>query len=246
MFRNKRGQVTLFIIIAIIIVAAVILSIFAYRNNQQKKALTAKEFLPVEQAMQDCTKETAEDALILAGFQGGYTLTPTANSLETDFADISYFFYEGRSTAPSIETIKQELEGFVNETLPACLESLNLNQFGLSYEEPKTDVTISNEAVLFDVSWPVTAKKAGATVEFEKSSAQLNVRLNDIYNTALDLANKTGSRNMIPLTNTLKTDFNVTMATYDSNTLIYMISDSNSSVKDEPYNFWFAIKFKYD
>lgn len=241
---EKRGQVTLFIIIAIVVVAAALFGFFAWQRYQARKEIIIDtEFAAVKQAIQGCTEQMAADSLLLVGFQGGYTDPPNI-SIETDFAKIAYFFYEGEITAPELEMIEQELENFVDLTLFACLESLNLSQFELSIEEPKTKASIQQESVLFEVNWPILAKKADLTAKFEKSSALFHLRFKEIYNVAYNLANETGSKNSIPLTNMLETNFNITIIPYNESAIVCMIIDPDSTIKNEPYNFWFALKFK--
>jgi len=63
---NKRGQVTLFIIIAIVIVAAMLFGWFAwqdYQKNKQKMLEIETETAHIKGYLQDCLKNTATDGL---------------------------------------------------------------------------------------------------------------------------------------------------------------------------------------
>ncbi|MFC1801760.1 hypothetical protein ACFLZB_04835 [Nanoarchaeota archaeon] len=77
---NKRGQVTIFIIIGIIIVVALVL-FFALRSSLVEQQLEVArpvveqiptEFEPIRIFTEDCIKVTAEDGLTRLGQQGGY------------------------------------------------------------------------------------------------------------------------------------------------------------------------------
>ena len=71
-FMNKRGQVTVFIILGIIILAAIVLVFYLTGNtlvNQSEQKVNI-ETKPLKNYVGDCLEKTGNDALNLIGKQG--------------------------------------------------------------------------------------------------------------------------------------------------------------------------------
>ena len=77
---NKRGQITVFIIIGILILFAFALVFFIYSSSVEKKEISARpvieqvptELNPLVLYVEDCIRQTAERGLIVLGENGGY------------------------------------------------------------------------------------------------------------------------------------------------------------------------------
>src|SRR3989338_3113173 len=70
---NKRGQVTIFIILGIIILAAVVLVFYLTGDTlvKQSEGKVNIETKPLKNYVGDCLEKTGNDALTLIGKQGG-------------------------------------------------------------------------------------------------------------------------------------------------------------------------------
>ena len=68
---NKRGQITLFVIIAILLISSVIV-IYIYRENLGFIAKANPEIRPIKTNIDNCLERTAEQGAYLLGLQGGF------------------------------------------------------------------------------------------------------------------------------------------------------------------------------
>lgn len=115
--KNKRGQITVFIIIAVILLFSTALILYIRNNstdvtpNIEVLEQVPSEAVPVKEFIESCMKDAIDDALVLVGSQGGYvnldnfdTITPTIDSLNSDVLSVDYglrfmpyWFYQKRS-----------------------------------------------------------------------------------------------------------------------------------------------------
>lgn len=117
---SKKGQVTLFIIIAIAIVAIVILTLFLFRERIFPERLPT-EIQAVKEYTQDCVEITAEEALIFIGMQGG--LAEPELALETEIGNISYWVYETEDTKPFIDEIEDSISSYMEYVLILSIQA---------------------------------------------------------------------------------------------------------------------------
>ena len=72
---SKRGQVTIFIIIAIVIIAAVAI-FFIFRNTIAPTTQIPQEFQPVYNTFLSCLQNNAQTGISILESQGGYIYLP--------------------------------------------------------------------------------------------------------------------------------------------------------------------------
>jgi len=176
---NKKAQVTLFIIIAIVIVAIVLIG-FVYRDKIfiTTQKIRPEVVAPVQQLVQACLNVAANDALISVGFQGGYVEPMTY--LKTNLSEISYWYYNGEDKRPSIENIENELSKYVDLALPLCLRFNPLKDYNLDYNESNTTVLIKNNTVIFNSNFPISIKKNDLVVDLSDFKETIKINLMNI------------------------------------------------------------------
>lgn len=160
---KNGGQVTIFIIVAIIVVAILISLIYVTRGNKlDKEYFSSTEIKPkindIQSSVINCIDETSEEALAIIGIQGGYYKKP-AKYYDLSWAFIPYYYYEGQILMPSKKIIENELGKYINENLNNCLKNLDFGDFKLIYKNPKTSVLIKEKEVDFNTDMPVTVEK---------------------------------------------------------------------------------------
>ncbi len=142
---EKRGQVTIFIIIGVIIVASVgVLIAFSGKNLTLKSDAPAST-QPVYDLVQECFKEVGKVGLGEIGKQGGYFIlmddTPSIDGR------IPYYVDNGTNLMPSKELIGNHLAGFIQEELPFCIKNFK------NYTYNKSNITITHEIQDVNVSF---------------------------------------------------------------------------------------------
>ena len=195
---NKKGQITIFIILGLVILLAAGL-LFLFRSQIMEfrpGEVTPTEKGRVENFITACMADISEEALFLVGQQGGYVEVPqeiakdAAQSLKTSPLNSVPYWAEGtRTRIPSLEKIKQDLDYYMQKNLRDCL--LEMNAFQESYDLVEqgpliADTQIVDNKVLFNVNWNLEIRnKAGETIsELNQFQVESAVKLKQLHDTA--------------------------------------------------------------
>jgi hypothetical protein len=170
----KRGQVTIFIIIAIFIVVAVISLIFLVKTKSSseldKEFFSQANIKPSLQNIQsfilDCLDETSKDALDVIGVQGGYYTKPE-KAYDLQWVFIPYYYHRGEFLMPSKQKIESELNNYIDDQLGDCIANGDFNDFRLDYSSSRTRSMIKPGEVLFEIDMPVQINKEDNVVTLE-------------------------------------------------------------------------------
>ena len=257
-FVNKKGQVTIFIIIAIVIIAAII----AYISITQlsKKEIIKEDFADVEiNAKIDniknyylsCAQDVSLSSLNEIGEQGGYYDEPE-NSYDLGWKFLPYYYLEGEFLMPDKKTIENELSKYVNNNLKFCLQEAKYPDFKLEYEEPQTTVSIMQDQVIFNIDLPLTITKEGKSIVFDLKEHPINQvsALEDMLEIATFLTEShKESTEMICISCLTdmadEREIYVDMTDFaDATTMQIVISENRTS--EEPYLFTFLNKYKQE
>jgi hypothetical protein len=185
MLKRKEGQLTLFVIVAIVIVAAIILY-FLFRGGVFGEERYDSEVKVLRDNLQDCFTESYSSGLNFVGYQGGYINVPEPK--ETSFAgyfstDTPYYYYEGELHIPTIEKIESEIESFVVYDVNYCLEEYKNNVSDLAYSDFSVDVVINEEDVVFTNNLILTVyyNEKSVNLDFSKIPIMVPSDLNGMY-----------------------------------------------------------------
>jgi len=242
---NKRGQVTLFVVMAIILVGGAFAIIYTQTDLFKKTETMNPEIAPIKTFIDNCLKSTAEDALIYIGHQGGYYDLPKL-SIDT----YSYYFYNNKSMVPSVQKIESELSRYMADMLPFCTQNFtNFTGFDInSNSKIVSKSIILSEKVRFDVDYPILIKKGASAYRLSSFSAEIPSRLFTIYRVAQNFTSvqleDPLSLCVSCLTNLMiNNDFYINMENYDNNTVIFTITDNQTLINQNSYEFIFANKY---
>ena len=176
---RRKAQVTLFVIIALIIITIVL--VFIFLNSRETKI--DPEFIPVEDYIHSCIKETSIEGINYIFLQGGY-YEIKGNSLDFMFLKIPYYFYNEKSQVPSKDTLENELAKYINKRLEECINNFNssaLQDYEIKQGEVKTDVKFS-EKTSVNVDWRISVTKNQKTIELKDFHQELEFNFDKIYN----------------------------------------------------------------
>lgn len=242
----RRGQIALFVIIAVMLAASVIIFL-AYREKVVSAPFAVPPSVkPVNDFVEGCLKTTGEDALIFIGKQGGYYEPPV---LSID--NMPYYFYNPKSFILSKPVMENEISKYINDMLPFCTR--NFIDFPDFYIEAnpknvKAKTTIQSNEVGFEVEWPVIIQKGKTTYRLREFSSKVKSRLNTVYDVA---KNATAEQLKDPssvclsclINMGIENDLYIDMADYGNNSIIFTITDKNVTIKNQPYEFTFANRY---
>ncbi len=184
---EKKGQVTIFIIIAVVIVAG---GVLIYLFFPQIKSALGGGIKNPQTFIQECIEEEIEDAVELVSLQGG-SVEPEFFST-FDGVEIRNLCYTAEycdydpplcsMQEPQLNAhIKSEIKEYIKETSDACFVSLKENYedkgYSVSLEEGETVVDILPERIVVTFNKEVTLVKDN-TERYEEFAVVLN---NNLY-----------------------------------------------------------------
>jgi len=178
---KKRGQVTIFIIIAIVIISAIAL-FFLFRSGIEIPGIgIGKETSPssfLESCIEDKIKETTE----IISSQGGYINNPLNKTFkfteEDSPLDISYLCYTQNYYIPCInqepmliQHLKDEIKNYISDDVGDCFDGLtsSLDKQGYSVDVKYRgfEVELMEKKVVIEIDAELTLTKSGETTKQE-------------------------------------------------------------------------------
>jgi len=173
---KKRGQVSTFIIIAIIILIVISVFFLFYSPVKNKPDFSDNS---LKSAILDCLGKTARQGIYEIGSTGGYYNLTGIPSEE----GISYYEIYNQLKIPDKEIIEKELSNYVNDNLGKCIE--NQKVFNITFNEKiKSGCKINAESVNVKLNSRISYKKGEETVNFDNFDAQISTRFYVLYNIA--------------------------------------------------------------
>ena len=196
---KSKGQVTVFIIIAIIIVA-LFAGYFIFRDKISFSKVPAS-MQPIYTTFLSCLEE---DALIGADilmsqagyiempeFESGSAYMPFSSQLSFLGNPIPYWYYVSGSNiekeqVPSKEDMEKELEGLIEREISECAFDIYYNQgFEIYLDEPRATVKIQDKQIEIKLDMDLTMNKEEETVLVKEHKVVASSRLGKLYDSAL-------------------------------------------------------------
>jgi hypothetical protein len=174
--KNKSGQVTIFVIIAIIIVAAVLLYLML-RKDVGPSSPGGQEANP-ESFLDSCLKESLRENIDLINFQGGYADPELYKTflIEEDgsMSKISYLCYTENYGKPCVNQapillghVEEEIKNSIENDVYDCVSMLGQNfrkddyTVSVKYVPGNFQVTIEPERVRLNINAEISLTKKG-------------------------------------------------------------------------------------
>ena len=197
---NRRGQVTIFIILAIIIIAAIGIY-FAFRSNLFQQKLPA-ELEPVYSYYLSCIENEATNGALILGEQAGYIEQPEFSpgssympfSSQLDFlgTGVPYWYYisgngVSKEQIPTKEKMQSQLNDFLKQRVSECdFSKFEEQGFDINFGEVEADTTINTGTIDVSVNQDLSISFGEITWSGSKHSSKVTSNLGRFY----DLAQK--------------------------------------------------------
>jgi hypothetical protein len=242
---GKRGQITIFIIIAITIISISFLVYFVYPKINATFLTSDPVYIYLEGCIEDAILSSAQ----IFGYQQGYH-TPPARTLRTNSSNIAYYYFEGEVHIPGNNFFENELAKIINERIvEECTNFLFFEEDGylIEFENPSTRIEISEETFNARVNFPVTAIYGNDASRFSDFIYNPQIRISYVIETSRKLVEKIrDDPSAIDLTFFLDQDVDISISEYDKCNQVYIITDpkSRSWLQGEEYAFAFAVKLE--
>jgi hypothetical protein len=238
---GKRGQLTIFILVAIIIIAIVFVYFLIFKNNLSEYSNPDVEKTHI--IIKDCIESTLVDSVRLIGLQGGYFTLPE-KYFETELSKIAYGYYNQENTLVSISKMENEINSYIEIALPLCVDENNFDDLNIEKKEVNAKIDIKEDLVSVKIDFPVCITKEESISCLKKDYlSKVEVRLGDIHNIATDIINqKIKYPDLIDLTYLSSFSYSVSILPYDNNIFIYLITDEDYELNEVPYVFRFVMR----
>jgi len=175
--KNKRGQVTIFIIIAIFIIVFVA-GYFALRGTVSKIAGIPESINPIYSNFLSCLEEELSSGIDILESNGGYIelpefdppsgYMPFSNQLDFLGNPIPYWYYISgnniqKEQIPSKNEIEEQLERFMEEEARGCSPDNYYEQgFEINLGEPNVKVFVKDSEVEANIDMDFRVNKSGS------------------------------------------------------------------------------------
>ncbi|MBI4116739.1 hypothetical protein HY449_03265 [Candidatus Pacearchaeota archaeon] len=200
--KKNRGQLTIFIIIAIAIVSAAVL-FFALRENIFNAIIVPKDLQPVYNTFLSCIQDSASVGINVLGSQGGYIQLPefSPGSSHTPFSSqlnflgnpIPYWHYVSgnnieRTQIPSKTIMQNQLGEFLDSRIRGCrFDEYYDEGFQIFVGEPKTSVTIMDDSVEFSVDAEMSISREDETALVKNHKVTIDSEIGNLYDSAVKI-----------------------------------------------------------
>ena len=261
---EKKGQVTLFIVIGMILVLMFFLLIFFYDPAQTVEESEPADFMGLENFIVNCLEESMLDAIYDVSNQGGWMYFPDNHVTyeRTSTRDVSValdFTRDDENVSLDLDEIRNNIETLSENNILFCVDDFNEYKqrgFNVSYGEPDVDLEIQDVRVIFDVDFPVNATFMGSRHSLSNfGSFRYPLMLGNFYNVYTFINEFVmDDQSQIPLNsldfvNPMGITFHIHIES-DVNSVIYHIVDYNDEIGTERYiqggkfRYVFAHKFE--
>jgi hypothetical protein len=201
---NRRGQVTIFIILAILVVGGIV-AYLIFRQNVSSVSLPAS-IQPVYTTFLSCVEEQTQIGIDLLGTQAGYIELPEFEpgssympfSSQLDFLGnpIPYWYYVSgnniqREQIPTEQDMEKSLADFIDNRISYCnFDNYYEEGFEISLGESKTVVDMKKGNVVISMNLDLSVNKGEDSVVVSNHNFEVKSKIFDLYTSAKKLYEK--------------------------------------------------------
>jgi len=197
----KKGQVTIFIILAILIIAVIGL-FFIFKEDIIKQEVPA-ELQGVYDYYLSCVEAEAINGATILGQQGGYIQPPEfepgseympfSNQLDFLGIGVPYWYYISGNgikseQVPSKAKMQIQLNDYINEGIGLCDFSQFIEHgYEIIFDEAETETVINENDILINVKQDLSIKFGDVSWTGKSHKVKINSQLGKFYDLALKI-----------------------------------------------------------
>ncbi len=242
MFNEKRGQVTIFIVVAILIVAGVTLFFTVGRGLDITGGQETKN---PEAFIQNCIEDKIEEAVELVSLQGG-KIEPEGNGyfIEHDNSKIAYLCYTDEDFANCIvqtplleKSIEEEIKEYINPTISSCFsslkESFEKRNYDVAMKKGEVKVDLLPKRVLTTMNYSVSMRKGDDYQSYESFVVVTKDNLYEFVSIANSMVDWETRYGEVPISNYMNVyhDLKVEKNLKSDKSKVYILTDRNTDKK---------------
>ena len=182
---QKRGQITLFIVIGIILLVLTIIIYSLVKNKVEEKSVTSEFVQPVKSYIEWCLEEQLREAVSLTSLQGGhYGIPPDSVEFGITGMDFTLFvpYYLDQETLniPTKEDVENDISFALLRRVDDCLDLTSFEKYNYSVDKENIefDVSLSKDKVVTTAHIPLSLNvgntKEGKIIYFDTFKAGID------------------------------------------------------------------------
>ena len=198
---NKRGQVTIFIIVVIILISSITL-FFVFREEAIIEIGGKQGENPVL-FFDSCIKDKIEESIRVISLHGGYIDNPLHKKFKfegEDFVNISYLCYTQSDYSTCInqkplftEDLKEEIKNYISSDVENCFNEMEESfskEYTISLDYSGFNVEIIPKRVIIKTNSEMTLTKSGEATEYKNFEIIVASRLYEISSLVQEIVNQ--------------------------------------------------------
>jgi hypothetical protein len=140
--QKKRGQLTIFILIAIIIVFIILGYLFLFKSNIEEYPSNINT---LKEEIVNCHQDLSERSIDYIGYNGGF------------YQDFNkYYYVKGEVNFPSLEEISDELKKAIDENINICY--ITNPSIDIEYKNPSTKISFKKDSIIVETNLEIIFK----------------------------------------------------------------------------------------
>jgi len=201
LLKNRKAQVTIFIILAILLVAMVVL-IFIFRDAIFSPKVPS-DMEPVYNTFIDCLEQDLQVGVSVLESQGGYIYLPEYESgsdympfsSQLDFLGnpIPYWYYVSgnniqKEQVPSKEDMEKELEKFIDSRARGCFfDDYYLRGYSIEMGEPDAKINVNEDKVTLELEMNFLVSREDEDFLAREHKVTIDSQLGSLYESAINV-----------------------------------------------------------
>ncbi len=174
----RRGQVTLFVVIAIVLIGGILLYYFSLKKADSQVSEFGGD---VEEFVKSCVERVSPEVILRVSEGGGYYFAP---EYSLDSGAVAYYRIDRGSAAfPELSDIEEEISRYISNKLFFCTKNfVDFKKYNISQGKIKVDTKIENDKVLVSVKYPLKIELGDEVSIFSDFGVfEFYYRLGDLY-----------------------------------------------------------------
>ena len=246
----RNGQISYFLLTAFIL----LLSFgFVYYLNTDEKIknqnfeVSETSFELIKSYADACIKQSAEQAILGTGLQGGY-YSETNNVIVHSFFIIPLYSKGNIKLTPSLQKIEEQISLNLEDNLVTCVNDFKVFKdkgYEIDYKKPISIAKILNNYVLFEINFPIAIYNQQSTKSYNTFSLAILSRYKIAYGIADKISSQLSSTPDKLCISCLidygyLNDINISVANFGENSILITLTDNKVKVGNEIFIFNFA------
>lgn len=196
---NKRGQVTVFIIIGIVVLVVMGMLVYSginyskygFEKNTQNVQLNSQTAKDINEQIQRCVDYHLKEAISLVALQGGYYNLPK-EPMYTFEKMAPYYLIDNKTIIPGLDSIKDEISIAFKSRINTCLNFSKFNK-DVKYNPgsikiKRLDITTNDTYIEVDI--PVEISDNNTRINLKQYNGKVQTNYLYYYNLSKEITNE--------------------------------------------------------